>query len=64
VCNFVDSDSYHSKVKEKLPTKSWEKERMQEWFKLHDIPYEEYIFKKDLTDIINSEKWKCDGYRI
>jgi hypothetical protein len=32
----VDNISYHSRKKERFPTKSWKKDGMQEWLKMHD----------------------------
>jgi hypothetical protein len=37
---------------------------MEERLKVHSIPYEEDTLKKDLMNIIHTEEWKCDAYRI
>jgi transposase len=60
----VDNASYHSRKKEQLPTKSWRKDKIKEWLNVHNNLFGEDLLKKDLKDIVDSERFKYDGYKI
>ena len=49
----MDNASYHSRIDDPVPTKSWTKKRMIEWLFSHDISYPEKALKSEIWSIIH-----------
>ena len=49
----MDNASYHSRLDDPVPTKSWTKKRMIEWLVSHNISYPEKALKSDTWSIIH-----------
>ena len=49
----MDNTSYHSRLDDPVPTKSWTKKRMIEWLDSHHISYPEKALKSEIWSIIH-----------
>ena len=49
----MDNASYHSRIDDPVPTKSWTKKCMIEWLFSHDISYPEKALKSEIWSIIH-----------
>ena len=56
----LDNASYHTRKIEKIPTTSWRKHQIIDWMIDKQIPYEDYMLKKDLLECVSRVKPQFD----
>ncbi|XP_070382486.1 uncharacterized protein [Dermacentor albipictus] len=59
-----DSELYHTRREEKLPTTASKKEKIQEWLKSKDLSYSERMVKKLLFELVESVKPHFLSYTV
>ncbi|GFW44305.1 DDE_3 domain-containing protein [Trichonephila clavipes] len=60
----MDNAPYHSVKKEKIPTSSWKKSAIQEWFTDKKVTWNSDLIKIELLQKVNQIKHLYNGYRV
>ncbi len=51
----MDNASYHSRLCEEVPSKSWTKTKMIDWLVYYDVPFSPSALKSELYAIIQAQ---------
>lgn len=60
----MDNASYHSRLKENLPTTSWKKAEIVNWLQRKELSYDNTMVKKELLGIVRLHKSQYKKYVI
>lgn len=60
----MDNASYHSRLKENLPTTSWKKAEIVNWLQRKELSFDNTMVKKELLDIVRLHKSQYKKYVI
>lgn len=60
----MDNATYHSRLDEEIPRKSWSKTRMLEWLKKKNIPFPDHILKDAVWNIIEKQVFPEKNYHL
>lgn len=60
----IDNAPYHSRKSEKIPNRSWKKQKIIDWLITKNIDFEDDMLKAELLQLVNRNKNKYDKYAV